>query len=306
MAPEERGVRKVKARAKQGSNPRKYIHPGLPGPRILDLVDIFLFLADARIPGTSVRLAGPFLTRSKRLYVLAKPDLADRRVTSGWIRWFAGRGIPALAVDCRTGDGIDGLVGYLRQRKEELDRKRPDGTTARPLRLMLFGPPNVGKSSLANRLLGTQKAPFGARPGLTRGSHWLRGRGFLEVLDTPGVVETSQIKGEARSKLAAVWALGDNAYDAGDLAVWLVRKIRGAEAPEVVEQEAALAFLEEFGRQRGFLRQGGVVDLDRTCKAYIHAFREGQLGRFSLEEPPEDVSKDNAITEQKGDQQDRG
>ena len=295
MAPEERGVRKVRARAKS-PNPRKFIHPGLPGPRILDLVDIFLFLADARIPGTSVRLAAPFLTRSKRLYVLAKPDLADRQVTSGWIKWFAERGIPALAVDCSTGDGMDGLVGYLRKRKEELDLKRPQGTTPRPLRLMLFGPPNVGKSSLANRLLGTQKAPFGAMPGLTRGSHWLRGRGFLEVLDTPGVVETSQIRGEARFKLAAVWALPERAYDAGDLAMWLVQKIRGGDAPEGVEQEAALAFLEEFGRQRGFLRQGGVVDLDRTCKAYVHAFREGQLGRFSLEEPPNEVSKDNAIT----------
>ena len=87
-----------------------------------------------------------------------------------------------------------------------MNLERPEGTTERPLRLMLFGPPNVGKSSLANRLLGTQKAPFGAKPGLTRGSHWLRGRGFLEVLDTPGVIETALVKGESKLKLAAVCA----------------------------------------------------------------------------------------------------
>ncbi len=305
MAPEERGVHKVRKEVRKQA--RKAIHPGLPSKRILDLVDVFLFLADSRIPGTSVRLAGPFLTRSKRVYVLAKPDLADRRATARWIASFEDRGIPAFAVDCQNGDGMEALVGYLRGKKEELDRNRPAGTNPRPLRLMLFGPPNVGKSSLANRLLGTQKAPFGAKPGLTRGSHWLRGRGFLEVLDTPGVVETAQVKGEARMKLAAVWALPETAYDAGDLAVWLAQRLRTHDVAVEDGQglQAALSHLEDFGRQRGFLRHGGEVDLDRTCKAFIHAFREGQLGRVSLEEPAEGMAKDTTITPQKGDGQNR-
>ena len=263
------------------------------------MVDVFLFLCDARIPGTSVKLAGPFLTRSKRVYVLAKPDLADPRLTTAWLGHFRSRDMPAFAVDCSSGDGMDGLLSHLRRRKEEMDQKRHEGTTERPLRLMLFGPPNVGKSSLANRLLGTQKAPFGAKPGLTRGSHWLRGRGFLEVLDTPGVVETTQVKGDAKLKLAAVWALAETRYDAGDLALWLTRKVMAAHGRDAPTDDggAALEFLTDFGRQRGFLRQGGVVDLDRTCKAFIHAFREGKLGRISLEEPPAAVTKDNTITQ---------
>lgn len=295
MAAEDRRVHKVKARKKDA---RKPIHPGLPNPRILDLVDVFLFLCDARIPGTSVRLAGPFLTRSKRIYILAKPDLADPQVTASWLEHFKGRDMRAFAVDCSTGDGMDGLLSHLRRRKEEMDLKRPEGTTERPLRLMLFGPPNVGKSSLANRLLGTQKAPFGAKPGLTRGSHWLRGRGFLEVLDTPGVIETAQVKGESKLKLAAVWALPETRYDNGDLALWLSRRILAARGEEVPAEDdsAALALLTEFGRQRGFLKRGGVVDLDRTCQAFIHAFREGRLGRMSLEEPPAAMSKSDAIT----------
>lgn len=265
----------------------------------MDLVDVFLFLADARIPRTSVRLASPYLSRKKRVFVLAKPDLADPRSTTRWLATLAAGGTPAFAVDCRTGEGLDDLVRYLRDLKEELDLKRHEGVTRRPIRLMLFGPPNVGKSSLANRLLGTSKAPFGAKPGLTRGSHWLRGRGFLEVLDTPGVVDTSQIKGEARMKLAAVWALRETAYDAQDVASWLALNTvaagaKGTRAERAPSEDAtpeaqtrALTYLEEFGRQRGFLRHGGVVDLDRTSTAFIHAFREGQLGRFTLEQPPD-------------------
>jgi ribosome biogenesis GTPase A len=268
---------------------KKAVHPGMPGRKVLDLVDLFLFLVDARIPGTSVRLASPYLSRKKRVYVLAKPDLADPLMTARWTSAFAAEGTSAFAVDCRRGDGMDSLVRYIKERKEELDRKRPPGVTPRPIRLMLFGPPNAGKSSLANRLLGTTKAPFGARPGLTRGSHWLRGRGFLEVLDTPGVVDTSQVKGDARMKLAAVWALPETAYEAQELASWLVQRTVipvTAEGGEDEAQAKAVAHLEDFGRRRGFLRQGGAVDLDRASKAFIHAFREGQIGGFTLEEPP--------------------
>ncbi len=296
MAPEKRGASKVKARK---AAPKKQVHPGLPSRKTLDLVDVFLFLCDARIPGTSVKLAGPFLTKSKRIYILAKPDLADPAITREWIAHFEERGVPAFAVDCSTGDGLDPLISHLRRRRDALMEKMPDGVSDRPIRIMLFGPPNVGKSSLANRLLGTQKAPFGAKPGLTRGSHWLRGRGFLEVLDTPGVVQTSEVKGEAKMKLASVWALPERAYDAVDLAFWIVGRIFLADGGE--DDRETLRYLEEFGRQRGFLRQGGIVDLDRACKIFIHEFREGRLGRFTLEEPFLSMSKDIVRTLAKGD-----
>lgn len=295
MASQNRRVPKVGGRSKSEQRP---IHPGLPSRRTLDLVDVFLFLCDSRIPATSVKLAGPFLTRSKRVYILAKPDLADPAVTAAWLAHFRKREMPAFAVDCSTGDGVEPLLAFLRRRRDELNERRPEGTSERPLRLMLFGPPNVGKSSLANRLLGTQKAPFGAKPGLTRGSHWLRGRGFLEVLDTPGVVETSQVKGEACLKLAAVWAVPETRYDAGDLAMWIAGRLLQAQGSEAEGQDEnpRLALITELGRQRGFLRTGGIVDIDRACKAFIHAFREGKLGRISLEEPPAPMTKEDAST----------
>ncbi|MGI6663697.1 MAG: GTPase [Bacillota bacterium] len=264
------------ARSK-GTASRK-THPGLPAKKALDLVDVFLFLADARIPLTSVRLAEPYLSKRRRIYVLTKPDLADPEATSEWTEFFASQGSPAFAVNCKRGDGLSGLLRHLKAMKAEIDAKKPSVLLHRPLRIMLFGPPNVGKSSLANRLLGTTKAPFGAKPGLTRSSNWLKGRGFLEILDTPGVVDTSLVKGEAQLKLAAAWAIPENRYDPEEVARYLVEKV----APTGKEE-----YLEEYGRARGFIREGGAVDIERTCKTFIQDFREGRLGRFTLEAPGE-------------------
>lgn len=243
------------------------------------MVDVFLFLADARIPLTSVTLAEPYLLKRRRIYVLTKPDLADPEMTSAWTGFFASLGNRAFAVNCKKGDGLSALLGELRAMRAEIDAKKPAVLLHRPLRIMLFGPPNVGKSSLANRLLGTTKAPFGAKPGLTRSSNWLKGRGFLEILDTPGVVDTSLVKGEAQMKLAAAWAIPDNRYDPEEVARYLVGKVCGECEPE--------KYLEEYGRNRGFMREGGMVDFERTCKTFIQDFREGRLGRFTLETPDE-------------------
>lgn len=276
MAPQRHGRNKVVARSKAVSGKT---HPGLPAKKALDLVDVFLFLADARIPLTSVTLAEPYLLKRRRTYVLTKPDLADPEMTSAWTGFFASLGNRAFAVNCKKGDGLSALLGELRAMKAEIDAKKPAVLLHRPLRIMLFGPPNVGKSSLANRLLGTTKAPFGAKPGLTRSSNWLKGRGFLEILDTPGVVDTSLVKGEAQMKLAAAWAIPDNRYDPEEVARYLVGKVCGECEPE--------KYLEEYGRNRGFMREGGMVDFERTCKTFIQDFREGRLGRFTLETPDE-------------------
>ena len=286
----------------EGPERRRLRHPGLPDPKVLDLVDLFLFVADARIPATSIRLASPYLSKRKRVYVLAKPDLADPDATALWTEHLGRNGSPAFAVDCRTGDGLPALVKHLRFRKQELDDRTPPGLTPRPIRLMLFGLPNAGKSSLANRLLGSARARFGAKPGLTRGSQWLRGRGFLEVLDTPGVVDTSQVRGEAKMKLASVWALPDGQFEPEEVALWLVRKVLSGAGPAGVRaveplsadaadartgMDAALAYIEEFGRRRGLVRGTGAVDLERASRALVHAFREGELGRYTLEVPSE-------------------
>jgi ribosome biogenesis GTPase A len=273
MAPQKHRSAKVT----RGDAVLRKSHPGLPGEKSLGLVDIFLFLADARIPWTTRKLAEPYLSKKRRLYILTKPDLADPKGTEEWVRAFQDRGEPAFPVDCRTGQGLREVVSYLGSERKRIAEKKGAGGLERPLRLMLFGVPNVGKSSLANRLLGNQKAPFGARPGLTRGSNWLKGRGFVTVLDTPGVLDTSKVKGEAKMKLAASWALPENAYDVQDVGVYLASRL-----PDVSDPAK---YIEEYGRARGFLASGGIVEVERASKAVLQAFRDGELGRITLERP---------------------
>ncbi len=269
-------ARKGRRTDKIGSaGPKK--HPGFPGKRTLDMVDLILFLADARIPWTSARLAEPYLGGKNRVYVLTKPDLADEEKTKAW-QQFLSQGGHAFTLNARSGQGVNKLLNHLKSQWNTLCAPDRGAVERRPLRIMLFGAPNVGKSSLGNRLLGSRKAPFGARPGLTRGSHWLRGRGFLMVLDTPGVLDASLVKGVAKMKLAAAWALRENAYDAQEVALWLAGKISEKSAP---------ATLEEFGRSRGLLSPGGEIDMTAACQAYVRAFQEGSLGPLSLEDPHE-------------------
>ncbi len=252
------------------SQKRTMFQPGFPSARALGLVDMFLFLADARIPWTCRTLSQPYLRRKNRVYVLAKPDLADPEATSQWVSVFKNLGEPVFAVDCSTGNGLAPLVTHLKNAQSRLSR---------PLRVMLFGTPNVGKSSLANRLLKSRKAPFGAKPGLTRGSNWLKAGpdGFLVILDTPGVLDTSQVKGEAKHKLAAVWATGERTYDTEEVAVWLAAKLNPLKEP--------VDFINSFAKERGMLGKGGIVDYEKACAAVVHGFREGRLGRFTLERP---------------------
>lgn len=262
-------------RNKVGSRGKKR-HPGLPSSKTLSMVDLFLFLLDSRIPETSLQIAEPYLSKTNRVYVLTKPDLADPEVTYAWLKQFREQGAPAFAVECNTGRGVYELMAYLkRQQASTLDKSHPELLSS-PLRVMLFGVPNVGKSSLANRLLGTSKAAFGARPGLTRGSHWLR-RGQLEILDTPGVIDTSQAKGDVLYKLAATWAVRETQYDEEEVASWLAKEVFGKDDP--------IAHINEFGRSRGLLGPGGRVDFNQASKAFIQSFREGKFGRISIEAP---------------------
>ncbi len=269
--------------AAKGSRRNKVVskkqYPGLPGPKRLGLVDLFLFLLDSRIPQTSLGICEPYLLKKRRVYVMTKPDLADPAITQEWVDWFKTIGVPCFAVESNTGRGMADLVSFLDRKQADAARKAHSMILVKPLRIMLFGLPNVGKSSLANRLLGTSKAPFGAKPGLTRASQWLRGRGPFEILDTPGVIDTSKVKGEVLHKLAATWAVRENQYDEGEVAMWLAR--------EVLDKQDALSHITEFGRSKGLIGPGGNVDYSRAYKSFIQAFRYGNLGRVSIEKPGE-------------------
>lgn len=264
-----------------------------PGRRaFLSLVDIILFALDARIPRTSIRVARKYLSPRKFVYVLTRTDLADPAATRGWIAAFESDGKPAFGVQANTGEGMKELVAFLKSERERVNRSRPSCTLERPLKLMVFGLPNVGKSSIINRLVGRVRAPAGGKPGLTRGIHWIRwGEEFL-LLDTPGVLEPGAVKGDTLMALAATGAVPETRYDPVEVALWLIERVSpatghaeaGQPAPDL-SPNSALLVLEQFGRETGQVKKGGEVDLTRASQLYLARFRKGGFGAITLELP---------------------
>jgi len=253
-----------------------------PGRRsFFSLVDIILFALDARIPDTSIRVARRYLRPRKFVYVLTRVDLANPAATRDWIAALERQGKPAFAVQANTGEGMQNLLTFLAGEREKMNRSRPAGVLQKPLRLMVFGLPNVGKSSIINRLAGRVRAPAGGKPGLTRGIHWIRCGEKLLLLDTPGVLEPGTVKGDTLMALAATGAIPETRYDPVEVALWLMERV----ARTAVAQKPGLVLLEEFGRETGQMKKGGEIDLSRAAQLYLARFRKGEFGAFTLEMP---------------------
>ena len=262
------------------------------------LVDAVCELLDARIPSASRnpdidRLAGD----KPRLIVLNRADLADPAMTQAWREHFRRQGLTALETDAKTGKGVKGFPaavrGVLREKLAALEAK---GQGSRPLRIMILGIPNVGKSTFINALAGRRAAVAGDKPGVTRGKQWIAIDSGLELLDTPGILWPkfdSQSVGEA---LALTNAIKAEVIDREALAANFMLRLRDL-YPGLIEQRYKFTpdpekngyeLLEDAGRKRGFLISGGEVDIERMAATLLKEFHEGKLGRISLEAPPKD------------------
>ena len=263
----------------------------------LKLVDVVIELLDARIPYSS---ANPMLQEiiggKPRLVALNKSDLADRAVTKQWVEYFKKQGIPAVAVDAPQGRGIKQLVAMT----EELARPMTDklvskGAKARAARVMILGIPNVGKSSLINRLAGSNKAKTADKPGVTRAKQWIRLGGNLELLDTPGILWPKFEDMTAGLKLAFTGAINDEVVDR-ELITGVFLQTMASMYPERLQERYKLTgdlptepheLLELIGRKRGCLVKGGLVDTEKAQRIVMTDFRSGKLGTVSLDMPPE-------------------
>lgn len=251
------------------------------------LVDLVVEVADARAP---VATRNPHLERlvgdKERVLVLARADLAAEGATRRWLAYFARKGVKALAVDAVGGAGVEKLSALLRA-----DR-HGGGPRVERSRAMVVGVPNVGKSSLINRLAGRARARTGALPGITRGKQWIR-VGETLLLDLPGILPPFIRSRASLARLAALGVVGVDACPAPDAAAALIDDLRRL-APRELEATYGLAsesgepeaVLEEIGRRRGCLLSGGRVDLDRAADLVLKDFRLGRLGRITLEPPP--------------------
>lgn len=257
------------------------------------LVDIILEVLDARIPLSSRNPEiGDLLKGKPRVVILNKSDLADPGQTSAWAAYFTEIGTPAGPVDAVTGAGTNSILTAARSlfapKIREMGVRRE-----RPFRAMVVGIPNVGKSSLINRLVRSRKALTGANPGVTRGLQWVRAANDFELLDVPGILLPKFEDPEIGFRLAAAGAVKDEVFDQMAVAGRLLG-VLWAMKTEALRERLGLSGLSEvdednfaaIARHRGLIRSGGRPDVDKVAALVLKEFRTGRLGRFTLERPP--------------------
>ena len=262
----------------------------------LKMVDVVVELLDARIPVSSANpMLAEIIKGKPRLVALNKSDLADQGRTRAWVQHFQAQGIKAVAIDSIKGKGMKELT----EMAEELARPWTDklvakGARPRAARCMILGIPNVGKSSLINRLAGAVKAKAADKPGVTRAKQWIKIGRNLELLDMPGILWPKFEDQRVGLKLAFTGAINDDIYDREAVAVLLLETLRRAHPERLRERfkfkeelpEGGSELLEAIGRKRGCLVKGGSVDLEKAQTIVLTEFRGGKLGQVTLDEPP--------------------
>ncbi|MBZ4669296.1 MAG: ribosome biosis GTPase [Epulopiscium sp.] len=264
----------------------------------LKLVDIVIELVDARIPFSSKNPDIEELSRNKpRILVMNKSDLADPYTNSRWISWFEEKGYGVITVNSITGKGISEVDRTARELlKEKIERDKQRGRIFRPIRAMVVGIPNVGKSTFINKLAGKSSAKTGDRPGVTKGKQWIKIKKDFELLDTPGILWPKFEDMNVGMKLAFTGAIKQEILDTHTLSLELL-KLLSAKFPDAlvtrykltdIESKTPMELLTEIGQKRGFLISGGEVDYSRTSLVILDELRAGKLGNITLESP-EDI-----------------
>ena len=262
----------------------------------LKQVDAVCEIVDARIPMSSRNPDIDSICGSKpRIIVLNRMDLADPAATKRWAAYFRSKGMAVISTDCKTRKGIADFTPAARLAcAEKLERDAARGMN-RPLRVMVVGIPNVGKSTLINQISGRKGAKAENRPGVTRGKQWVTVDSGLQLLDTPGILWPKFEDPEVGMMLAYTGAVKEGVIDIEELACRLMELLHKF-YPQVllerykVEAEAGTPgyeLLEMAGRKRGFLLSRGEIHTERMAKVLLDEYRSGKLGRFTLEEPEE-------------------
>lgn len=266
----------------------------------LPQVDVVLELLDARIPASSRNPEIITLTEGKPLITLLnKSMLADSTETEKWVRRYTGSGRICLAVDCISGKGLEKLMPTVRSLlAEKLARYQERGMSGRRLRAMVVGIPNVGKSSLINRLCGEKKAKVEDRPGVTLTPQWVSTSQGLDLMDMPGVLWPRFDDRKTGENLAITGAIKDEVVETEALAIALCGRLRRRYPAALIaryklEENVILGLtdaelFEYIGKKRGFLVSGGAINTERTANMLLEEFRSAKIGRITLDECPEE------------------
>lgn len=265
----------------------------------LPLVDVVVEITDARVPASSRNPEMKNLVGGKpRVVVLNKCDMADEALTAEWIEYYRANGVKAIAMDCRSGKGLNKLVPTVKEvMKKELEKRTAKGMEGKPIRIMVVGIPNVGKSSFINRVAGGKRTKVEDRPGVTRGKQWVTLEKGIDLLDMPGVLWPKFDDKTVGEHLAFTGAIKDDILDTELLAMRLADLLNRewhsllCERYKLTDEETAdiepYDLLSLIGAKRGMKVSGGDVNTERAAAMLLDEFRGGKIGRITLEMPNE-------------------
>lgn len=254
----------------------------------LKMVDLVIEVIDARIPISSRNpIIDDIVKDKKRVIILNKSDLSDRKENQQWSDYFTKKGSLVLTMNCMSGGGVNQLYKLL---GKEQDLKNEGQIRKKPLRMMIVGVPNVGKSSLINRMTGRKSAQTGDRPGVTKGKQWLTLANNMQLLDTPGILWPKFEDPKAGLNLAFCGSIKDEILDTATLAMELIGVLQKEYPKDLMERyklteisETPLATMEDIAGKRGFILPGKRIDYERCGRTVLDEFRSGKIGNITLE-----------------------
>ena len=261
----------------------------------IKLIDLVIELVDARIPLSSRNPDIDELGKNKyRLILMNKADLADKRATDAWSQFFREKGYFVVSLDARSKSGMKSITDIIMEAcKEKIERDRKRGIKNRPVRAMVVGIPNVGKSTFINSYAGKACAKTGNKPGVTKGKQWIKLNKNIELLDTPGILWPKFEDQQVGLRLALIGSIRDEILNQDEMAIELIEYLKNhyqgilADRYQVDENEDKVKILEQIALNRNCKMKGNELDYEKASKIVLEEFRNGKLGKISLETPEE-------------------
>ena len=262
----------------------------------IKLCDVVIELLDARIPGSSKNPdLDDLIGNKKRLIILNKADMADSAVTEKWVNYYESKGIKVLTMDSRVRKQTLIVTAAVKEVcKEKIERDRRRGIAARPIKAMVAGIPNVGKSTFINSFVGKTSAKTGNKPGVTRGNQWIRISKDINLLDTPGILWPKFDNQQIGLNLSFIGSINDNILEMTEVAGEFISFLKDnycnilAERYMIKDVDDVFQIMEEIAIAKKCVKKGGEPDIEKACILLLDDFRSGKLGRISLETPQED------------------
>ena len=259
----------------------------------LKLINVIIELVDARVPLSSKNPdIDPMANGKSRIILLNKCDLADAAVTAQWKKYYEKKGFFVALVNSKQGKGVKQVNEVIQSAcKEKIERDRRRGILNRPIRAMIVGIPNVGKSTFINSFAEKACTKTGNKPGVTKGKQWIRLNKNVELLDTPGILWPKFEDQTVGLRLAFIGSIKDELSNQYELCLLLMKYLQEhypeavPKAYQIEADDSEVVLLERVAKRRGCLKAGGEYDLDKAANYVIDDFRNGRLGAISLEQP---------------------